>query len=287
MSQSGAQWNQRRITSGLVQASKTSSAGASKVRWIRTTRPDSSVTVAPFSPRGTRRRHRTSAPTTSRLAATAGLCAASAGAIFIGVQINHPPADVAHLLTTEMTLRESAKVLMAVLALAGFTGMFASHRDRLGRLGRAGYGLLTAGYVAMFAAECIIGYYLPTVAHSNPGYVQHVINAAMGHGPSGGIGPMRELFIVVGIGYSVGGLLFGIALFRAGVLARWASLLLAYGTASALALSVLPESFDRPFAVPTGVALIGLGVSLWRGQRRQAETVDAQATTWVAQPVTR
>ncbi len=121
----------------------------------------------------------------------------------------------------------------------------------------------------MFAAECLIGYYLPTVAHSNPGYVQHVINAAMGHGPSGGIGPLHELFIVMGIGYSLGGLLFGIALFRAGVLARWASLLLAYGTTSALALSVLPESFSRPFAVPTGVALIGLGVSLWRRSARR------------------
>ena len=36
--------------------------------------------------------------------------------------------------------------------------------------------------------------------------------------------------------------------------------------------SWFPESFNRPFAVPTGVALIGLGVSLWRDQRRQAET---------------
>ena len=74
---------------------------------------------------------------------------------------------------------------------------------------------------------------------------------------------------------------------RAGVLARWASLLLAYGTTSALALSVLPESFSRPFAVPTGVALIGLGLSLWRDQRRQAHTAGAPATTWAAQPVTR
>jgi len=225
--------------------------------------------------------------TTNRRTAIAGLCAAAAGAIFIGVQIGHPSATVAHLLTTEMTLRETAKIVMAVLALVGFTGMFARYRGRLGRVGVAGYSLLATGYLAMFVAECIIGYYLPTVARSNPGYVQHVINAAMGHGQSGGIGLMHELFIVMGIGYSLGGLLFGIALFRAGVLARWASLLLAYGTISALALSVLPESFSRPFAVPTGVALIGLGVSLWRGQRRQAETVDAPATTWVAQPVTR
>ena len=52
-------------------------------------------------------------------------------------------------------------------------------------------------------------------------------------------------------------------------------MLLAYSITSALALSVLPESFNRPFAVPTGVALIGLGVSLWGDQRRQAETVGA------------
>ncbi len=88
-----------------------------------------------------------------------------------------------------------------------------------------------------------------------------------------------------GIGFSFGGLLFGIALFRAGVLPRWASVLLAYGTTSALALAVLPESFNRPFAVPTGVALIGLGVSLWREQRQPSETADAPV--WVAEPATR
>jgi hypothetical protein len=225
--------------------------------------------------------------TTNRLTATAGLCAAAAGAIFIGVQINHPPADVAHLVTTEMTVRETAKALMCLLALVGFTGMFLRHRRQFGRLGLAGYSLLSVGFLAMFAVQCIVAYVLPTMAHSNPGYVQHVINGAMGHGPSGGIGLMHELFLVMGMGYPFGGLLFGIALFRAGVLSRWASVLLAYGTVSVLALSVLPESFSRPFAVPTGVALIGLGVSLWRDQRRQVETVDAPATAWVAKPVTR
>ncbi len=81
--------------------------------------------------------------------------------------------------------------------------------------------------------------------------------------------------------------MFGIAMFRAGVLSRWASVLLAYGTVSALALAALPESFSRPFAVPTGVALIGLGISLWRDQRRQVETIDAPATMLVAEAVTR
>jgi hypothetical protein len=225
--------------------------------------------------------------TANRLTATAGLCAAAAGAIFIGVQINHPPADVEHVVTTEMAVRESAKVLMAVLALVGFAGMFLRHHRRFGVLGLAGFSLLTVGFLALFANQCIVAYVLPTVAHSDPGYVQAYLDAAMGKSASGDIGHMRELFLVSGIGYSLGGLLFGIALFRADVLARWACALLAYGTTSALALSALPESFSRPFAVPTGVALIGLGVSLWRDQRRQSETVDAPVTAWVAEPVTR
>jgi hypothetical protein len=225
--------------------------------------------------------------TTNRLTATAGLCAAAAGAIFIGVQVNHPPADVAHIVTTEVAIRQSAKILMCVLALVGFTGMFLRHRSRFGVLGVAGFSLLTVGYLALFAVECIVACVLPTVAQFNPAYVQDVLDAAVGGSPSGDIGHMQELFLAAGIGYPLGGLLFGIALFRAGVLARWAAALLAYGTTSALALAVLPESFNRPFAVPTGVALIGLGVSLWRDQRRQSETVDAPATAWVAEPVTR
>jgi hypothetical protein len=217
--------------------------------------------------------------TTNRLTAAAGLCAAAAGAIYAGVQIHHPPADVAHIVTTEMTVRMTAKVVFCALALVGFTGMFLRCRDRLGRLGHAGYVLVSAGFLTMLAGECFVGYYLPTVADSKPGYVQHVLNAAVGQGPTGGIGHLRELFAFQGFGYAIGGLLFGIALFRAGVLARWACALLAYGTASALALAALPQSFDRPFAVPVGIALIGLGASLWR---RQAEPVDAPAPARVA-----
>src|SRR3954451_16906848 len=136
--------------------------------------------------------------TANRLTATAGLCAAAAGAIFIGVQINHPPADVAHVVTTEMAIRESAKALMTILALVGFTGLFLRHRARLGALGLTGFGLLIVGYLAMFANQCIVALVLPAIAHSNPGYVQAYIDAAMGRSASGDIGHMQDLFIASG-----------------------------------------------------------------------------------------
>lgn len=215
--------------------------------------------------------------TTSRITAAAGVCAVVAGAIYAVVQINHPPADVAHVVTTEFVVRETAKALMSVLALAGFAGMFLRNRHNFGVLGLSGYLLVSIGYFAMFANQCIVAYVLPIVARTSPGYAQDYLDAAMGGSASGDIGQMSQLFLVTGIGYSLGGLLFGIALFRAGILARWASALFAAGTVSALALAVLPESFSRPFAVPVGVALIGLGVSLYRSGRTAADTVAAVA----------
>lgn len=212
--------------------------------------------------------------TTNRITAAAGVCAALAGSIYLAVQINHPPADLDHLVTTEMFIRETAKAVMAVLALAGFAGMLLYNRHRFGPLGVTGYVLVSVGYLAMFANQCIVGYVLPTLARTDPGYVQNYLDAAMGRSPAGDLGSMQVLFMITGLGYSVGGLLFGVALYRAGLLARWASALFAAGTLAALALAVLPASFSRPFAVPVGIALIGLGHSLWTHSRTHSADAD-------------
>ena len=66
----------------------------------------------------------------------------------------------------------------------------------------------------------------------------------------------------------LGGLLFGIALYRARVLSRWASALLAVSGVVTVALSVLPDAFYRLLALPNGIAMVGLGWSLWQLGRR-------------------
>jgi hypothetical protein len=123
----------------------------------------------------------------------------------------------------------------------------------------------------------VAAFVLPTAAKSSPGYVNDVIVTAFGGQPAGDIGSLMAVFALTGLGYAGGGLLFGIATFRAGILARWAAVLLAVGNVSTLALAVLPDSFNRPMAVPTGVALVGLGISLWRDQRHQRATNSAAA----------
>ena len=208
--------------------------------------------------------------TTTRLTRAAGICAAVAGLIFIAVQIKHPPMDVASVTTTQWVVRSTAKALMAALALAGITGMYLRQVRQTRVLGLVGFLLFGAGYLLMLSTEVIAACVLPALAHTSPGYVNNVVVAAFGGTPAGNIGGMQTLFDLSGVTYMVGGLLFGIALFRARVLARWAAALLAVGTAATVALAVLPESFNRPLAVPTGVALIGLGISLWREQRKTA-----------------
>jgi hypothetical protein len=217
--------------------------------------------------------------TAASLTRAAGVAAAVAGGIFIAVQIKHPPMEAASAETTQWVVRSCAKAVMAALALAGITGMYLRQFRKTGLLGLAGYLIFAGGYLAMFSAEVIAAAILPSLATTEPGYVNDVIVAAAGGAPDGDIGGMRTVLNLGGIGYMAGGLLFGIALFRGRILARWAAALLAVGTVGTAALAVLPESFNRPFAVPVGVALIGLGFSLWRNdQAPSTETVSASPT---------
>ncbi|HET8846520.1 MAG TPA: hypothetical protein VFN35_33970 [Ktedonobacteraceae bacterium] len=68
----------------------------------------------------------------------------------------------------------------------------------------------------------------------------------------------------------LGGLVFGIAIFRAGILPRWAAGLLAVASALTPAAALLPHQIQRLAAVPVGVALIWLGYALWSERRTQA-----------------
>jgi hypothetical protein len=168
--------------------------------------------------------------TTTKLTRAAGLGAVVAGLLFIGVQTNHPHLDVTFVTTTEWKVRQTLKVLMATLSLIGITGMYLRQVKESGLLGLIGYLLFGAGYLMIMSIEVVGRYVLPSLAHSAPGYVNDVLAVATGGTATGDIGQMQTLIVASGIAYLAGGFIFGIALFRANVLARWAAALLAVGT---------------------------------------------------------
>lgn len=207
--------------------------------------------------------------TTTGLSRAAAAAAVAAGGVFIGVQIGHPPLTTASIVTTDVLVRESLKVVMAVLAVAGITGMYLSQVRRNGIVGLVGYLLLAVGYLCILCTTFVGAFVAPTIAATNPGYVQDVIALATGRGDvTGQVGPLDLLWKFQGTCYLAGGLVFGVALFRARVLARWACVLLALSGAISALLSQMPDAFYRLLAVPNGVALVGLGLSLWHVQRQ-------------------
>ncbi len=204
-------------------------------------------------------------PTT--LIRAAAVAAVAAGLIFIGVQINHPHSDVTAVTTTEWAVRNSLKILMAALALAGITGMYLRQVKQIGLLGLIGYLIFSAGYLTILGVAFVSAFVLPSIAETDPGYVNDVLAAATNGSAAGDIGLMQAVLNVSGITFLGGGLIFGIALYRARVLARWAAALLAIASVLTVTLAVLPDAFYRLLAFPNSIAMIGLGCSLWLSTR--------------------
>ncbi|MDQ2914622.1 MAG: hypothetical protein M3R49_09830 [Chloroflexota bacterium] len=193
----------------------------------------------------------------------AAAAAATAGLIFIGVQFNHPHLDATSITTTDVVVRNSLKMLMAALALAGITGIYLRQVTKIGSLGLLGYVLFAAGYLSMLGTEFVAALVLPSIAQTSPDFVNDVIAMATNQPVTGDIGLMRIAILFNGITYVGGGVIFAIALFRANVLARWAAAVLTVGTFATIAAGLVPQ-YERLFALPTGLALVGLGYSLWR-----------------------
>ena len=209
--------------------------------------------------------------TTTTLTRAAGVAAVVGGLLYLGVQINHPHLDLDFVTTTEWKVRQTMKMFFAVLSLAGITGMYLRQVTRSGVLGLVGYLVLATGFLVMLSTEIIGAVVIPSIVATSPDYVTDVLAVAVPGGQAtGDLGLIQQLTTIQGIAYLAGGFLFGIALFRARVLARWAAALLALAAVATLVIPLLPQVNFRLFAIPTGVALVGLGYSLWRDQRTPA-----------------
>ncbi len=207
----------------------------------------------------------------------AGLAGIAAGAVFIGVQVNHPYLDASTVTTTEVVVRDSLKVLMAVLALVGITGMYLRQVRQTGVLGLVGYVLYALCYLSILCTSFVAAYVLPSLADTDTAYVNDVTAAATNRHALGDIGLLQQALTLQGVGFLLGSLLFGVALYRARVLARWAAALLAVGGLASAVLSLMPDALYRFLAFPNGLAMIALGYSLWQVARSDGTTASATA----------
>jgi hypothetical protein len=213
--------------------------------------------------------------TTTKLTRAAGLAAVVGGLLFIGVQINHPHLDATFATTTEYAVRETIKIAMAVLSVIGITGIYLRQVNQTGVLGLLGYLLFGAGYLAILSIQVVGLFVLPSLAVAQPGYVNDVLAVAAGGTATGDIGALAAFIKIGGFTFLVGGFVFGVALFRAHVLPRWAAALLAVGSVAIVTIPLLPQINQRLFAIPVAVAVACLGYFLWREQRSPKTSPNA------------
>ncbi len=208
--------------------------------------------------------------TTSNLIRCAGLSAVVGGSLFVGIQPIHPPEILASVTTSTWALVHYVGVAMCLLILLGITGIYARQAKEAGWLGLAGFLLFGLTWALLAAFQFAEGLILPMLATDAPKFVVGFLGITSGSPSEVSLGILPAVYSATSVLYLVGGVLFGIATFRAGILPRWAGGGLAVGTVAPLALSLLPpHEFIRLAAVPTGLALALLGYALWSERREK------------------
>ena len=220
--------------------------------------------------RAATRKEGTVKPTTAKLIRWAGLSAMAAGILFVVIQPLHPAETLSSVTTSRWAIVHSVTVTMCLLLLLGVTGLYARQVEEAGWLGLAGYLLFSLCWALQMPygfAEAVI---LPRLANDAPGFVQSFLGLYNGSPGEMNLGALATVYTFSGFLYILGGLLFGLATLRAGILPRWAAAVLAVGAVAPLAIALVPHEFQRIAAVPMGLGLAWLGAALWSERREQA-----------------
>jgi len=214
--------------------------------------------------------------TASNLTHWAGLSAIVAGIMYVIVGLSHTFVShyggLASVTNDVWVLTHSLTIGVSFFGLLGIAGIYARQVEKAGWFGLAGFLLLSLWLVLVPGFTFFEALILPLLATEAPRFAVGFLGITSGSPSEVSLGILPAVYSATSVLYLLGGVLLGIATFRAGVLPRWAGGGLAVATVAPLALSLLlPHEFIRLAAVPIGVALVWLGYVLWSERR---ETVS-------------
>ena len=222
--------------------------------------------------------------TTESLIRWSGPAVALAGLSYALVGVFHPPNLDSAVTTTPWLLVHVLAIAMSVFGLLGLAGLYARQAEKAGWLGLAGYLLLSLWLLLILGFTFVEVFILPALATAAPDFVAGWMAMLNGTESSADLGSLSTVWLIAGPSYILGGLLFGIATFRAGILPRWAGVLLAVGTVMGPLAAFLPLELQPKVAVPVGLALIWLGYALWSEQRAKRAAAPAGTSVLKVQP---
>lgn len=217
---------------------------------------------------------RTGGVSVSGLHRSTGLFAILAGLLYIVVQLIHPPDQLSSVSTAAWIAVACLSMVMSLFFIIGLLGMYLKQVKEAGWLGLIGFLLFGLFWVLSMAFGFMEAFVLPLITADAPKVVEGITGIFDGGVSEAPLGFLPVLAPIAGALYLLGGLLFGIATYRARVLPRLAAALLAFGAVVTLAAAIIPHPLDRILAVPMGLAFIWLGYTLWSEREGEINSSD-------------
>ena len=220
---------------------------------------------------------------TKNLIRWAGLSAVVAGLCFVVVGLFHPPNMLSSVSTSRWVIVHAVAIARSLFGLPGITGVYARQAHAAGWLGLAGYLLFSFWLVLIFAFTFFEVFVLPLLATTAPTFAAGFLRIFTGSAEMN-VGVLAALWGLSDALFALGGLVFGIATFRARILPRWAGGALTIAIILAPVSALLPNELRPLVAVPIGFALAGLGYALWSERREHAsEAIPGRASPQLGQ----
>ncbi|MFC4404072.1 hypothetical protein [Gracilibacillus xinjiangensis] len=197
-----------------------------------------------------------------------GLFAIMAGILYIGIQFIHPSDNITSVNSSKWVLVACLTIAMSLFSLIGMTGIYTKQVNKTGWLGLIGYVIFSLFWLVSMIFSFNEAFVLPLLTNDAPEFVEGMLGIFGGTRSEVNLGIFTVLAPIAGLFYTLGGLLLGIATFRARVLPRWAGSLLSFAAVITLAAAIIPHPFDRLMAIPMGLAFIWLGYTVWSDPRK-------------------
>lgn len=224
--------------------------------------------------------------TTSKVIRWAGLAALVAGINYMFVGMLHPQNIFSSATTTNWVVAHIFAIATTFFGLYGMTGLYVRQAEKTSWLGLVGFVMFSLWLAIVMCFSFVEAFILPQLATMTPMYVEGFMGIFTSTASKIDFGILPTLWTLSGPLYMFGGLLFGIATFRAGILSRWAGVLFAIGTILAPAAAMLPADYESIVTMPVGLGLAWLGYALWSEHRVQAsETAPSKGNPQFLQTV--
>src|SRR5918912_519681 len=153
----------------------------------------------------------------------AGLSALVAGICFVAMGLLHPPETLAAVTTSRWAITHALAIALSVFGLLGMTGLYARQAKASGWSGLAGYLLWSLWLVLFLPFTFFEAFILPLLATAAPTFAAGFLGVVTRSAGAMNFGSLPALWALSDVLFLVGGLVFGIATLRAGILSRWAA----------------------------------------------------------------